>query len=65
MMMDCYSTFQNVVVLDPYVKARGGETVLHWACQSKEKNERLVDELLRWVLLTVCDFYNIMSTTPK
>ena len=37
----------NLLCLDLYRKARGGETVLHWACQSEAKNEELIDELLK------------------
>ena len=45
--MDCYGTYiPNCGVLDPFVKARGGETVLHWACQSKVKNKELIEKLL-------------------
>ena len=36
----------QMLYLDPYEVARGGETVLHWACQSKVKSEKLVDQLL-------------------
>ena len=32
--------------LDPYEKTKGGETVLHWACQSKVKNKELIEKLL-------------------
>ena len=46
-----FSKFNSIMcsidaVLDPYEVARGGETVLHWACQSKVKNEKIVDQLL-------------------
>ena len=45
-----------MLCLDPYEEARGGETVLHWACQCKEENETVVEKLLtfsvRCVLLT-------------
>ena len=35
-----------LLCLDPYGVARGGETVLHWACQSMVKNEKFIDQLL-------------------
>ena len=35
-----------ILCLDPHEKARGEETVLHWACQSKVKNKELVEKLL-------------------
>ena len=35
-----------MLCLDPYGVARGGETVLHWACQSKVKSDKIVDQLL-------------------
>ena len=35
-----------ILCLDPREKARGEETVLHWACQSKVKNKELVEKLL-------------------
>ena len=41
-----YAVNVLILYLDPYEKARGGETVLHWACQSKVKNEKLVAQLL-------------------
>ena len=34
------------VPVDPYQKAAGGETVLHWACQSKIMDEKLLQLLL-------------------
>ena len=32
--------------LDPYQRAEGDETILHWACQSKEKSSKLLQQLL-------------------
>ena len=41
--------------LDPYQRAEGKETVLHWACQCKTKNDKILQLLLaftndEWVL---------------
>ena len=32
--------------LDPYQRAEGKETVLHWACQCNTKNNELLQQLL-------------------
>ena len=37
-----YGNMTHILHLDPYQKAAGEETVLHWACQSRTKKEILL-----------------------
>ena len=34
-----------LILVDPYQRAEGGETVLHWACQSKRLNGEVLQLL--------------------